>query len=131
MKSTQPFSVLFDGNCSFCCGGVSRLARWARPGSLNMVNFQAPGALDAFPAIDHASCMRHMILVAPDGRTFTGAEAIIRALATRGGWTKVGFIYYVPGIRQLCDLLYAGVARVRYRLPGKGNMCESGMCNLK
>jgi len=126
----QPLAVLYDGHCRFCCGGARRLARWARPGSLRMVDFQAPGALDDFPGIDHANCMRHMILIAPDGRTYTGAEAIVRALATRGGLAKVGFLYYVPGIRQLSDLLYAGVARIRYRLPGKANECSSGTCRL-
>src|SRR4051812_49621819 len=96
-KITQPLSVLYDGHCSFCCGGAQRLARWARPGSLTLVNFQAPGALHRFPGIEHATCMRHMILVTPAGKNYTGAEAIVRALATRGGWTKLGFLYYVPG----------------------------------
>jgi predicted DCC family thiol-disulfide oxidoreductase YuxK len=131
MIATQPLSVLYDGNCRFCCGGARRLARWARPGSLNMIDFQAPGALDAFPGIDHAACMRHMILVTPHGKTYTGAEAIVRALATRGGLAKIGFLYYLPGIRQLSNWLYAAVARVRYHLPGKSNICESGTCSLK
>lgn len=129
-EAGQPLSVLYDGNCRFCCGGAKRLARWARPGSLRMVNFQAPGALDDFPGIDHATCMRHMILVTPDGGTYTGAEAIVRALATRGGLAKLGMFYYVPGLRQLSDLLYAGVARIRYRLPGKASECTSGTCRL-
>jgi predicted DCC family thiol-disulfide oxidoreductase YuxK len=95
-----------------------------------MINFQESGALAAFPGIDHATCMRHMILVTPDGRTFTGAEAIVRALATRGGLARLGFLYYLPGIRQLSDWLYAGVARIRYHLPGKSNICEDGACHL-
>lgn len=126
----EPLAVLFDGHCRFCCGGARRLAKWARPGSLHMVDFQAPGALDAFPGIDHATCMRHMILIAPDGRQYTGAEAIVHALATRGGLARVGYLYYVPGIRQLSNLLYAGVARIRYHLPGKANACSGGACRL-
>jgi predicted DCC family thiol-disulfide oxidoreductase YuxK len=129
-ETGQVLSVLYDGHCRFCCGGARRLEHWARPGSLRMIDFQAPGALDAFPGIDHETCMRHMILVAPDGQRFSGAEAIVRALATRGGIAKLGLIYYVPGIRQLCDLLYAAVARVRYYLPGKARNCPSGTCRL-
>ncbi|HEV8061844.1 MAG TPA: DUF393 domain-containing protein [Gemmataceae bacterium] len=123
-------SVLYDGHCRFCCGGARRLARWAKPGSLRMIDFQAPGALDPFPGLDHATCMRHMIMVTPEGSRFIGAEAIVRALATRGGIAKIGYIYYVPGIRQLSDLLYFLVARVRYWLPGKGRECPSGTCRL-
>ena len=130
LASNQILSVLYDGHCRFCCGGARRLARWARPGSLRMIDFQAPGALDAFPGIDHATCMRHMILVRPDGSTSFGAEAIVRALETRGGLAKIGLLYYIPGIRQLCDLLYAAVARVRYYLPGKASNCPSGTCRL-
>ena len=74
--------------------------------------------------------MRHMILVGPDGHTCFGAEAIVRALATRGGIARIGFLYYIPGIRQLCNLLYAAVARVRYYLPGKARNCPSGTCRL-
>ncbi len=74
--------------------------------------------------------MRHMIMITPEGSRFVGAEAIVRALATRGGIAKIGYVYYVPGIRQLSDLLYFLVARVRYWLPGKGRECPSGTCRL-
>jgi predicted DCC family thiol-disulfide oxidoreductase YuxK len=127
---TAPLAVLFDGHCRFCQAGAERLSRWARPGSLQMIDFQKPGALDPFPGLDHAACMRHMILITPEGRRFTGAEAIVQALTTRGGWTRIGFLYYVPGIRQLGDFLYYGVARIRYYLPGKRDRCTEGTCHL-
>ena len=75
--------------------------------------------------------MKQMYLVAPDGRLYAGFEAAVQAVATRRilGW--IAYLYYVPGIRQLCDLVYRFLASHRYRLFGKiiaVGECESGMC---
>jgi predicted DCC family thiol-disulfide oxidoreductase YuxK len=102
----------------------------ARPGSLRLINFQEPGILKEFPGIDYETCMRHMLLVTPDGRKFAGAEAIVHALTTRGGFTKLAYLYYVPGIRQLSDLLYWCVARMRYYILGKVDPCKDGTCRI-
>lgn len=125
-----PLAVLYDGNCRFCCAGARRLAKWARPGSLRMINFQEPGALNEFPALDHATCMRQMLLLTPEGKTYGGAEAIVQALTTRGGITGLAFLYYVPGIRQLSNLLYWCVARIRYFILGKVDPCKDGACRI-
>ncbi len=76
--------------------------------------------------------MQAMILVAPDGRRFHGFEAAVQAVATRPvlGW--IAYTYYLPGIRQLCDRLYASVAANRYRILGKtvADACTDGTCAL-
>ena len=107
---------------------MRRLERLARPGALHPVDFQAPGALDAFPMLDHGACMEAMHAVTPDGRVFRGAEAAARALATRRvvGW--LAYAYYLWGPRQLCDALYRWTARRRYRLAGRD--CDGGTCHL-
>jgi predicted DCC family thiol-disulfide oxidoreductase YuxK len=126
------YVVLYDGACRFCSAAAQRLAALARPGAVEMVNFQAPGALDRFPGVSHAACMQAMHLVTPDGRLYRGAEAGVRALATRWfpGW--FAYVYYLPGLRQLFDRLYAFVAAHRYRLMGKtaAGECDGGTCAL-
>ena len=122
--------MLYDGNCRFCCAGARRLAKWARPGSLRMINFQEPEALKEFPGLDHATCMRQMLLLTPQGKTYAGAEAIVQALTTRGGITRLAFLYYLPGIRQLSNLLYWCVARIRYFILGKVDPCKDGTCRI-
>lgn len=128
--STTPpgrYVVLYDGHCRLCTAGSQRLLRLARRGSVERIDFQAPGALDPFPGVTHDACMQQMMLIAPDGRIWTGFEAAVRAVATRRivGW--VAYLYYVPGIRQLCDLLYRWIAANRYRLFGKTE-CADGAC---
>lgn len=125
--------VLFDGHCKFCTAAAQKLARLARRGTLDLVSFQEPGALDPFPGLTHDACMRQMFLVTPQGRVYGGFEAAVQALATRPvlGW--LARAYYLPGVRQLCDLVYRIIAANRYRILGKAvaaGECEGGTCAL-
>lgn len=124
--------VLFDGDCRFCAIQVKKLLALARPHGLEAVNFQEPGVLERFPGLTHAECMKAMQLITPEGRVYRGFEAAVRALATRPylGW--VTWLYYLPGVRQVCDAAYAWIARNRYRLMGKTDSrseCQGGTCS--
>jgi predicted DCC family thiol-disulfide oxidoreductase YuxK len=133
-RTTTPpgrYIVLYDGLCKLCDGGSRRLVKLARPGAVERVDFQQPGALDPFPGLTHDECMRQMYLVAPDGRLYAGFEAAVQAIATRRGIGWIAYLYYVPGARQLCDLLYRWIAARRYRLFGKkiaAGACDGGAC---
>jgi predicted DCC family thiol-disulfide oxidoreductase YuxK len=50
-----------------------------------------------------------------DGRTFGGAEAIVRALLVRPIWWWVLWPWFVPGVRPLAAAVYRCVAANRYR----------------
>ncbi len=124
--------LLYDGHCRFCTAQSGKLVALARDGAIVRMSFQDPGVLEQFPGLTYDQCMQEMQLIAPDGRVFSGFEAAVRALATR----LVGrgaYIYYLPGLRQLCDAGYAWVARNRYRLMGKevaAGACDGGTCHL-
>jgi len=126
---TGPAALLYDGHCRLCTAGSSRLKRWAAPGSVELLDFQAAGVLDRFPNLTHEQCMQAVHLVSADGRVFRAAEAVVALLLTRGvlfGWAR---LYYLPGLRALVDLAYAWVARNRYRLMGR-NACSDEACAL-
>ncbi len=134
-QTTPPgrYVVLYDGLCRFCEAGVRRLLSLARRGVVEKLDFQRPGALARFPGIVHDDCMRQMHLVTPRGRVYRGFEAAVQALATRPilGW--IAYLYYLPGVRFLCDRVYAAVAKHRYRIMGKAvaaGDCEGGTCPL-
>lgn len=124
------YVLIYDGQCKFCVAGAGRLARWMGRVDVELLDFQRPGALDRFPGLTHADCMKAMRLVTPDGRVYYGFEAAVRAFATRRVVGAVAYLYYVPGLRQLLDWLYARVAANRYRLMGKAGACEGGACAL-
>ena len=121
--------LLFDGNCRLCTEGSRRILRFARPGTVELLDFQQPGVLGRFPGLTHDECMREIKLVDAEGRVFGGLEAIVAVLATRrllGAWA---YLYYIPGLRRLFDLAYAWVARNRYRFMGRTE-CGSDACAL-
>ena len=127
------YAILYDGHCRFCTAGARKLASWMRRNSVELVDFQQPGALARFPGLSYEACMQRMYLVAPDGRVFGGAEAVARAVGTLPvvGWAA--FLYYVQGIRQLLDRLYRLIAANRYRIMGRAvaaGECAEGTCDL-
>jgi len=135
LKTTPPgcFVMLYDGHCRFCTAGARRLEAWMRPGSVERVDFQQPGALERFPGLTYEKCMERLHLVTPDGRVFGGVEAIVRAVMTRPIVGKVGLLYFVPGLRWLLDGLYRMIAANRYRLMGRAvaaGQCDGGTCAL-
>jgi predicted DCC family thiol-disulfide oxidoreductase YuxK len=135
MQTTPPgrYVVLYDGQCKFCTAGAKQLAGLARRGTLELVSFQEPGALDRFPSLTHEACMRQMYLVTPAGRVYGGFEAAVQALATRPVLALLARAYNLPGVRQLCDLVYARIAANRYRIMGKAvaaGECDGGTCAL-
>ncbi len=123
--------VLFDGDCRFCTQQTRKLVRWF-PRAVVARNFQEPGALDAFPGITHEACMKRMHLVTTKGAVYAGAEAGARIVIL--GLPVLGlafWLYYVPGVRQLAELLYGVIARYRYRIAGKTVRCDpGGTCHL-
>jgi predicted DCC family thiol-disulfide oxidoreductase YuxK len=136
VQQTAPpgrYVVLYDGLCPFCTSGAKKLSRLAKPGVLDLVSFQAPGALDQFPGVSFDACMRRMHLVTPEGRVYGGVEAVVRALATRPllGW--IVHVYSLPGLKPVLDRVYEFIAANRYRIMGKGaaqQECNHGTCVL-
>lgn len=91
------------------------------------LDFQAEGVLDRFDGVTHDMCMAAMMVIAPDGRRWVGAEAAVRTLMTRWVLLPIVALYYLPGIRQLFDWIYRRIAVRRYEIAGK--MVAQGGCD--
>jgi len=122
-------AFLFDGHCRLCVNGAGLMLRLARPGVVELVDFQVPGALASFPEVTHERCMRAAQLVTIDGRVFSGLEAIVRALSTRPILGLIAGIYFIPGVRQAADVVYRWVAANRHRFMGRSS-CHDAACAL-
>lgn len=125
------YVVLYDGLCRFCTAGARRLRAWTRSERVEFADFQKPGVRARFPGLTHDECMKAMQVIAPDGRVFAGFEGGVRVLTTIRfvGW--LAYAYYLPGLRWLCDRVYALIAARRYRIMGKEiaqGACEEGTC---
>lgn len=123
-------SLLYDGECRFCMAGSERLVRLGKPGVIRRVSSRDDAEIGRFPESVRAALKSSLQLVSPDGDVASGAEAIARALNTRGLWKLCTWVYWIPGIRQVVDGLYVIVARNRYRIAGRAGACESGACKM-
>ncbi|GIW41008.1 MAG: hypothetical protein KatS3mg076_1585 [Candidatus Binatia bacterium] len=119
-------AVLYDGRCAFCVAQARRLERWVGAG-VDWYSFRDAGVLERYPRISAEECERAMQLVEPDGRVFSGAEAVARLLARRRLLRPLARVYYLPFLRPVFDRAYAWVARNRFRLGGR---CEGEFCHL-
>lgn len=125
--------VLYDGHCNLCTAGARRLLKLAKRGAVDALDFQQPGVLERFPGVSYEACMREMQLITPDGQVVSGFEAAVQAAATRPVFGWLAYAYYLPGLRQLCDLLYRLIAANRYRILGRrvaAGECAGGTCAL-
>ncbi len=108
-------ALIYDGHCTLCLHSVALLRAWDRAHVLDLVPFQDPALEERFPMLTRSMCERAVQLVAPDGRRWEGAQAIERALALlpRGG--PLAWVFRLPLVGPLADMIYGAVARNRMR----------------
>jgi predicted DCC family thiol-disulfide oxidoreductase YuxK len=103
--------LVYDGNCGFC---KLWIARWREitAGRLDYEPFQEVAT--RFPEITPVEFEQAVKLIEPDGRVFSGAEAVYRSLG-RGRRRSFWRWSYeqVPGFAPLSDAAYAFIARHR------------------
>lgn len=78
-----------------------------------MVPSQDESVPERFPWIPVEACSRAVQVVAPDGRTWSGADAVeyLTRVLPWGG--AVGWIFEVPGSRLVADRIYRWIAARR------------------
>lgn len=102
--------VVFDGDCGFC-------RRWIRRweiqsgGAVEFVAYQDVGG--RFPGILREKFAEAIHLIEPDGRVYTGAQAVFRALRSRGGRASRWAYEKVPGFAPASEAAYRAVAARR------------------
>ena len=116
--------LVYDGHCNFCRRQAARLLALSG-GRLNLESFHAPGIFERYPRLTRAECEAAMQLVMPNGAIYPGAEAAAQALRLNPSLSWAGYLYYVPGLRQLANASYRWIARNRFRFGGR---CTDGNC---
>ena len=110
MESDSPKpALLYDGDCGFC---RFWLARWRRRlgDRVEYLPLQDPQVAERFPHLSTAQLTRAVHLVEPDGRVYSGAHAVFRALALGGSRIPVWAYRYVPGFAFVSEAAYRLVA---------------------
>jgi predicted DCC family thiol-disulfide oxidoreductase YuxK len=117
--------IFYDGVCGFCDRLVQFvLARDAR-GRFRFAQLQ--GALarrELPPRGGRPEDLNSVCVLTADGRLLVQSRAVLYVMRRLGGgWAPLAAVLRVVP-RFLADAVYAGVARVRYRIWGKLDQCR-------
>jgi predicted DCC family thiol-disulfide oxidoreductase YuxK len=116
-----PVAVM-DADCALCSFGARMIHRLDRTGTIRICPVQSD--------LGQALLVRHGIdavdpeswLFLAEGRAWTDFDAMVEVGRRTGGWGRVlGLLMLIP--RPLRGWLYARVARNRYAVFGRGDLC--------
>jgi predicted DCC family thiol-disulfide oxidoreductase YuxK len=116
LRVAQPPSkplLIFDGECRFCRQCVGHWRRLAG-GAVDYQPFQEPVLAVQYPEIPRSQYEAAAQLIVPDGRVYSGAEAVFRSLAydPRRRWLARRYDSS-PLFARLCEWAYRFVSRHR------------------
>ena len=110
--NAERVTLIYDGDCGMCRDAVRVLRRWDRAGAIDYVAFQDTARVARF-AIELPALAAAMHLVLPDGRKFTGADAMPELAKLLPGKAWLAAFYRVPGVRPVARRVYAWIAARR------------------
>ena len=113
MSSDERCTVVFDGECGVCRRWVDRLRRWDTDGHLRFIPFQGPGVMERYPEIDEIEFRKAVQVIAPDGRRWSGADAVEQALARTPRGRRLAWLFELPLARPIARIGYRWFARNR------------------
>ena len=121
--------VIYDGQCQFCRGQVTRLARWDRAEQLAFISLHDPRVGERFPDLSHDQVMQDMYLIDQQGQRHRGAGALkYLSRKLRPLWPLAPF-FHLPFAVPVAQVIYRQIAKRRYRW-GKVDECDSGTCHI-
>ena len=92
-----PLTVFYDADCGFCRWTLSLLLRWDRHGALLPLAIQSPDGERLLAPIAPAERMTSAHVVTPDGRVFSGGDAVPVIARRLPGGAPVALIGRVLG----------------------------------
>ncbi len=104
--------VVYDADCGVCQASVAWLRKRDRRGAFQFVGNDAA----ALPAGVAREETEHTIVVLDGARKYVRGEGVARLLRELRGWSVLGAVLRVPGIKQLADFGYDRFARNRHRI---------------
>ena len=122
--------VFMDGECALCSGAARIIARLDKPGEFRICPIQSDlgQAILQHYGLDYESPESWIYLV--DGNAFASLDAVIEAGTRLGGLGRLLMAFAVLP-RPVRDWLYRRIARNRYALFGRAQMCAIPDAALK
>jgi predicted DCC family thiol-disulfide oxidoreductase YuxK len=98
--------LIWDGDCHFCRHWIER---W-KTETAGCVDYETSQDVAAcFPEIPREQFQKSVVLIEPDGRVYTAAEAVYRSLQCRSRWLQKAY-ERVPGFAAVSEFAYGVIA---------------------
>ena len=121
-EATHRAVLVYDDQCDFCRGWVSRFRRWDRERAVELLPLREERAA-RLTGKTRGQLEQAMHLVDADGSVYAGATAV-RELFRFVSWGVVPrAIFRLPGVLRLAERVYRMVAARRRRLGCAGRHC--------
>jgi predicted DCC family thiol-disulfide oxidoreductase YuxK len=118
-------TVLFDEDCGFCRWSADKLRRWDTRGRLTFAAIQSTKGAELLHAVPATKRLDSMHAVTPDGRVWSGGQAVRVILEELpGGSALASMAARFPGTTEW---IYRLVARHRNRL---GRLLGQRACSV-
>jgi lipase maturation factor 1 len=105
--------MIYDGGCNFCKFWIIRWQR-ATAGRVDFLASQDERVAREFPRLPRENFEQSVQFIETDGRVYSGAEAVFRALTYSRFWGWCfGFYRDLPGVKPVTEGAYRFVARRR------------------
>jgi len=114
--------ILFDGICNLCCSWVKILIKLDKKEKLTFASLQSEKANEILEPLNLEKDTIETIIYIKENTFWLESSAILEILNDLGGIWKVFIIFrFIP--KSMRDSLYRYIARNRYKLFGKQNIC--------
>jgi predicted DCC family thiol-disulfide oxidoreductase YuxK len=121
MGTDHPIAVM-DATCALCAFGARMIHRLDRSGTIRICPVQSPLGQQLLAEHGISGVDPESWLFLEGGRAWTDFDAMAEVGMRSGGWGRVlGLLRVIP--KPLRDWLYRRVARNRYAVFGRGDIC--------
>lgn len=109
-------TLIYDGDCGFCCKWVDRLRKRDVNQAIEFLSFQSPERERRYPGIQYDEFQKGGYLYFPDNRFVRGADAAPYILRVLPSWKIFSYFFKIPGVPPISRIVYSWIARNRHRL---------------
>lgn len=103
--------MIYDGECHFCRHWIER---WREETSDRVDYAPSQEVATQFPEIPAAEFRDAVVLITPEGRAYTGAEAVFRSMVWGRRRWPMGLYENVPPFAAVSETFYAYISRHRH-----------------
>jgi predicted DCC family thiol-disulfide oxidoreductase YuxK len=122
--------ILFDGVCNLCNGAVQFIIRRDKRNIFRFASLQSGAAKKLLSSVEMPPDRLDSIILIRNHRVYRESDAAVEiAREFSGGWKLLSWFRILP--KFLRDPMYRLIARNRYRLFGKRDVCMIPSPELK